>query len=55
MPRYTIFFFCYVTDVAVCDMVLVCTELLLTVAVTSNMPISCVVENDVFFMSTGAV
>jgi len=49
MPRYNIFFFCYVTDVAVCDMVLVCTELLFTVVVTSNMPVSCVVENECVF------
>jgi hypothetical protein len=32
MPQYNIFFFCYVTDIAVCDVVLVCTELFLTVA-----------------------
>jgi len=44
-----IFFFCYVTDVAVCDMVLVGTELLLTVAVISNMPVSCVLENECVF------
>jgi hypothetical protein len=49
MPRYNIFFFFYVTDVAVCDMVLVGTELLLTIAVTSNMPVSCVLENECIF------
>jgi len=30
-------------------MVLVCTELLLTVTVISNMPVSCVLENECIF------
>jgi len=50
MPRYNIFSFCYVTDVAVCDMVLVGTELFLTLAVTSNLPVSCVLENECVFL-----
>jgi len=44
-----------VTVVAVFDMVLVCTELLVTVGVTSDMPVSCVLSNECVFMSTGAV